>query len=166
VSPPSSSPHARRRGFTLVELLIVLAVIAILAMVALPNTQERLVRDQIVEAVKLADVAKPRVAAGWSAARLLPADNAEAGLPAADKIVSSLVSAVTVEAGAIHVTFGNSANAAIRGRTLTLRPAVVDDTPLVPVSWICAGAPVPQNMSVRGPDRSDVAKRFLPLNCR
>ena len=153
-------------GFTLIELMVVLAVIAILAMIALPNMQDRLVRDQIVEAMRLADVAKPPVAAGWSTLRILPANNADAGLPSADKVVSTLVSAVTVEAGAIHVTFGNSANVAIRGRTLTLRPAVVDDAPVVPVSWICAGASAPKNMSVRGTDRSDVAKRFLPLNCR
>jgi type IV pilus assembly protein PilA len=156
----------RCRGFTLIELMIVLAVIVILATIALPNTQDRLVRDQIVEAVKLAEIAKAPVALRWSTTHTLPTDNTAAGLPSADKIVSNLVSAVAVDAGAIHVTFGNRANGAIRGKTLTLRPAVVEDTPIVPVAWVCAGASAPQKMTAMGSNRTDVPVRFLPLNCR
>jgi type IV pilus assembly protein PilA len=156
----------RRAGFTLIELMVVLAVIAILAMIALPSTQGRLVRDQIVEASKLAEIAKAPVALAWTTTQSLPADNAAAGLPSADKIVSNLVSSVAVDAGAIHITFGNRANAAIAGKTLSLRPAVVDDAPVVPVAWVCAGASAPQKMTLRGANRTDVPTRFLPLNCR
>src|SRR5437870_3398449 len=76
------------RGFTLIELLIVMAVIAILALIALPSMQDKLVRDQIIEAAKLADVAKGPVAGIWLAKQALPPDNEAAGLPPADKIVS------------------------------------------------------------------------------
>ena len=155
-----------KRGFTLIEVLMVLAVIAILATLAMPSLQDRIVRDQIVEAMKLADVAKPNVAAIWKLTHTLPADNAAAALPAADRIVGNLVSAVTVEQGAVHVTFGNQANGAIKGKTLTLRPAVVEDAPVVPVAWVCAAASAPAPMTVHGADRSSVAARFLPLNCR
>jgi type IV pilus assembly protein PilA len=156
----------RRAGFTLIELMVVLAVIAILAMIALPNMQGSLVRDQIVEASKLAEIAKTPVALAWTTTQSLPADNAAAGLPSADKIVSNLVSSVAVDAGAIHITFGNRANAAIAGKTLSLRPAVVDDAPVVPVAWVCAGASAPQKMTARGDNRTTVPARFLPLNCR
>ena len=153
-------------GFTMIELMIVVAVVAILAMIAVPNIQDRLVREQIVEAVKLADIAKAPVAAGWTLTLGFPADNAGAGLPVAEKIVSNYVKSVTVEDGAIHLTFGNRAIAAINGKTLTLRPAVVDDAPVVPVAWVCADARPPDKMTVHGSDRTDIAKNFLPLNCR
>jgi type IV pilus assembly protein PilA len=153
-------------GFTLIELMVVVAVIAILATIAMPSIQDRLVRQQIVEAMALADVAKAPVAASWSLTHTLPVDNAAAGLPAADKIVSNLVKSVVVESGAIHVTFGNRANAAIFGKTLTLRPAVVEDTPIVPVSWLCGHASAVEKMTAKGEDRTNVQLSFLPLNCR
>lgn len=155
-----------RAGFTLIEMMVVVAVIAILAMLAVPGIQDRVVREQIVEAMRLAEIAKAPIAASWAIAHTLPADNAAAGLPVADKIVSNLVISLTVEAGAIHVTFGNRASAAIQGKTLTLRPAVVQDAPVVPVAWVCGHALAVDKMTAMGTDRTDVAVRFLPLNCR
>jgi len=155
-----------RRGFTLVELMIVVAIIAILAMVAMPSIQGKLVRSQIVEAAHWADVAKNPIAAVWLATKTLPADNAAAGLPSADKIVSNLVSNVTVESGAVHITFGNQANGALKGHILTLRPAVVDDATMVPVAWVCGSAAPPDKMTAKGSNRTDIPERFLPLNCR
>jgi type IV pilus assembly protein PilA len=124
------------------------------------------VRDQIIEAAKLADVAKGPVADIWRATHALPPDNDAAGLPVADKIVSTWISSLAVEGGAIHLTFGNQANRILKGRKLTLRPAVVDDAPVVPVSWVCGHAMAPGKMSAKGVDRTDVDPRFLPLNCR
>jgi type IV pilus assembly protein PilA len=153
-------------GFTLIELMAVVAIIAILAMVAVPSIQDRLIREQIVEAMKLADIAKSPIATSWALTRTLPADNAAASLPLADKIVSNLVSAVVVEEGAIHVTFGNQASAAIKGKTLTLRPAVVEDAPVVPVAWVCGHAAAALKMTVKGKNTTTVADNFLPMNCK
>lgn len=156
----------RVRGFTMIELLVVIGVIAILALMALPSYQDKFIRDQIAEALPLADLAKPPVAAAWSAGQPLPADNAAAGLPPADKIVGNLVSAVAVKNGAIHMTFGNRANKLLQGRMLTLRPAVVEDAKIVPVAWVCGNAEIPGKMIAKGENRTDVPAAYLPLKCR
>ena len=147
-------------------MAIVLGIIAILAMMAAPSYLEKIIRDQIVEALPLADIAKAPVAAAWAAGVPLPDDNKAAGLPAADKIVGNLVTSVEVDHGAIHVTFGNRANSAIRGKVLTLRPAVVADAPVVPVAWVCGNAPPPDKMTVKGVNRTDVPPLYLPFKCR
>jgi len=156
----------RGQGFSLLELMIVIAIIAILALIALPGVPDRFVRDQIVDAVKLADIVKTPVALRWSLTATMPVDNAAAGLPAPDSIVNNYISAVAVESGAIQITFGNHAYASIRGKMLTLRPGVVEGAPIVPVAWVCAGAEPPTRMTARGIDKTNVAMKYLPLNCR
>jgi len=156
----------RNTGFTLIELMVAVAVLAILATLALPNFQAPLVRQQVVDSAALINVAKNAVAGRWSATHKLPADNAEAGLPDADKLVGNYVSSLRVEGGALQVVFGNQANGAIKGKTLSFRPAVVESAPMVPIAWVCGGAQVPGNMSAKGADRTDVAAKYLPLNCR
>lgn len=153
-------------GFTLLELMAVVAVIAILASLALPSMQDRIVRAQIVEAVPIADIAKPAIALMWKATKAMPADNAAIGLPEPEKIVGNEVRSMTIENGAIHLVFGNKANAALQGRTLSLRPAVVEDAPVVPVAWLCGHAKPPDKMNARGDDKTSVPERYLPLNCR
>lgn len=150
----------------MLELMAVVAVIAILATLAIPSYLDRIVRDQIKAALPLADVAKPPVAASWSQNGSFPADNAAAGLPAAEKIVANYVSAVTVEDGAIHMTFGNRANKTIAGKILSLRPAVVEDAPVVPVAWACGYAEAPAKMTVHGRNLTDIPDSLLPVDCR
>jgi type IV pilus assembly protein PilA len=154
------------RGFTLLEMMAVLTVIAILALMAIPSVQEKLVRDQVVEALPLADIAKAPIAASWALTQTFPDSNEAAGLPSADKVVGNFVSSTLVRAGAIHITFGNRANGAIKGRVLSVRPAVVADAPIVPVAWVCGNATVPDKMTVKGENRTNIAPILLPLKCR
>jgi type IV pilus assembly protein PilA len=156
----------RNDGFSMMELLVVLAVIAILALMAVPNFSEKIVRDQIMEALPLADIAKAPIAASWAIGKTFPVDNEKAGLPDADKIVSNFVSSVLVREGAIDITFGNRAHAQIKGKVLTLRAAVVDEAPVVPVTWVCGYASAPDKMSMRGLNNTNVPKLYLPLKCR
>ena len=147
-------------------MMVVIGIIAVLALIALPGVPDKLIRDRIVESVKLADIVKPKVADAWSATGKLPVDNAAAGLPVADKIVNEYISSVAIESGAIQVTFGNRANTAIQGKVLSLRPGVIDDARIVPVSWVCGNAEPPNKMTVKGLNKTDVPARYLPFNCR
>ena len=87
----------RAAGFTMIEMMIVIAVVAILALLAAPGFQDQIVRDQINKALPLADIAKTPNALAWSTAQAFPADNASAGLPPADKIVSDYIRSVQVQ---------------------------------------------------------------------
>jgi type IV pilus assembly protein PilA len=153
-------------GFTLVEVAVAAAIVAILATMAVPSMVNGIVRRQIVDAVPLADIVKTAVASSWSTLHALPTDNAGAGLPPAAKIVSNYVSSVAIVGGAIDITYGNNVHRSIAGKVLTLRPAVVPDTPIVPVAWVCAHAPVPGGMTVLGEDHTDVPPAMLPYNCQ
>ncbi len=156
----------RAAGFTLIELMMVLAVVVVLMLVALPSYLDKLVRDQIGEALPLAEIAKPAVEAAWRLGAPLPADNAAAGLPPADRIVNQRVKSLTVHQGAIHVVFGNQAHNALQGKVLTIRPAGVDDARIVPLAWLCGAAKAPDKMTVQGENRTSVPAGLLPLRCR
>jgi type IV pilus assembly protein PilA len=163
---PAATIPSRIHGFTMLEMAVVLAIIGILAIIAVPSIHDRIIRNQIVSAVPLADIVKDPIALSWSTTQALPADNAAAGLPPAEKIVNNYISAVSVRDGAINITFGNSVNGLIKGKILTLRPAIVADAPIVPVAWVCGYADGPGQMIVKGENRTDIPATYLPLNCR
>lgn len=156
----------QHNGFTMVEMMAVVAVIGILAMMAIPSFQGRIIRQQIEAALPLADIAKSPIAAAWAAAKPFPPDNAAAGLPAPDKIVNNYISALVVQDGAIHITFGNRVHKTITGKILTLRPAVVLDAPVVPVTWVCGYAEPPEKMTAIGNNLTDIPSGFMPPLCR
>ena len=154
------------RGFTLLELMMVLVVVAILATIALPSYVDRTLREQVAEALPLADLAKPAIQAAWLAGEALPADNTAAQLPPPEKIVNERVSAVTVSNGAVHITFGNKASKALQGQVLTVRPAGVPDARIVPLVWLCGRAGPPDKMEAQGDNRTSVPAGLLPPRCR
>ena len=156
----------RTCGFTLVEMMVVIGIVAILALMAIPTYQDKFIRDQVAEALPLADLAKPPVALSWAVLQTFPADNAAAGLPVAEKIVNNFIGSVAIQGGAINITFGNKANHAILGKVLSLRPAVVEDAPIVPVTWVCGYATAPEKMTIKGENKTNIPPGYLPIRCR
>lgn len=153
-------------GFTLIELMIVIAIVGILATMALPSYQERFIRAQITEALVLADYAKDSVNSYYRANKRVPRSNAEAGLPPADKLIGNHVTSIEVKEGAIHVTLGNRANRSAVGKVLSLRPAAVEGYAQVPLAWNCGLAEPPKGMKVFGTNLTTLPAPYLPIDCR
>lgn len=155
-----------QRGFTLIELMIVVAIVGLLSTMALPSFQDRVIRTQVGEGLAVAEIARQQVAAYYARNHRMPADNAAAGLPPADYIVGTHVTSVSVAEGAIDITFGNRANKFIAGKKVTLRPAVVEKYAAVPISWVCGNAPAAERMKAMGSNRTDLPNWQMPIDCR
>jgi type IV pilus assembly protein PilA len=153
-------------GFTWIELMAVVLVIAILALMAIPSMQDTALKRQVKEGIALADVAKKGVQAVWAATGDMPANNAAAAIPPREKIVGTMVKDVNVEGGAITLTYGNNASKALDGKHLTLRPAVVVGESAVPIAWVCNNVAVPNGMESRGRNDTDIQPSWLPVECR
>jgi type IV pilus assembly protein PilA len=156
----------RHDGFTWIELVLVLGIVAIIGAMAIPGLQDTALRKQVKEGLDLADVARKGVQSVWATTGKMPDDNEEAGVPAKDKLVSSMVKSVEVDKGAVTITFGNNASKALYNLRVTQRPAVVKGELAVPIAWICHKVPVPDKMEIRGNDRTDIPPKWLPVECR
>ncbi len=156
-----------RQGFTLIELMIVIAIIGILATMALPSYQDRIIRAQVREALVLADLAKVAVQDFYTATNGgMPKDNIAVKLPASDKIIGNYTTMVAVNQGVIELTLGNRINKHVNGKVITLRPAIVNGEPRTPIAWVCGHASIPEKMTVRQQNTTTIEPRLLPIECR
>ena len=144
----------KQQGFTLIELMIVVAIIGILAAIAIPAYQDYTIRAQVSEGLNLSAGAKAAVTEYYQDQGAFPGTNTLAGIEQAANIEGKYVSGVQVGgAGVITVTYSNTApqeaNANINGLTLTMTPANNAGS----VSWDCAGG-------------AGLLDKWLPAACR
>jgi len=136
---------AAQRGFTLIELMVVVAIIGVLAAIAMPAYQDYTRRSYVAEGLTLASTAKNSIEDYYAANNAYPANNASAGLASSSVITGAAVSSVEVVNGVIVVTFNSKVSA---GATLIFVPGLTSGA----VTWSCTSG--------------TVARQYVPATCR
>ncbi|HEZ6576890.1 TPA: pilin [Neisseria meningitidis] len=158
-----------QKGFTLIELMIVIAIVGILAAVALPAYQDYTARAQVSEAILLAEGQKSAVTEYYLNHGEWPGDNSSAGVATSSKIKGKYVKEVTVANGVVTATMASSnVNNEIKGKKLSLWAKRQDGS----VKWFC-GQPV-QRANANGANNDEVTAangnkidtKHLPSTCR
>ena len=153
-----------QKGFTLIELMIVVAIIGILAAIAIPAYQDYVVRSQVTEGLNLASAVKAGVSEAYANTGSWPSDLTAAGGNTSTPPSGKYVQSVAVASGVITITYGIQSNSAINGSTLSLKPGV---SPNNDVIWVCGTAPAPSGMSsTSGTSVNTVNTKYLPKSCR
>ncbi len=163
--------HQRSNGFTLIELMILIAIIGILASLAVSAYQTYTVRAQVAEALDFAASAKVPIVDAFNLSGIPPADRAAAGMtPLATDTQGNYVSQVAVSNGRLDMTFGNNVHQDIFGDTLSVTPYQSAGGNIV---WRCGAAPIPagtSELSGGGVTAAHLAPtvelRYLPGSCR
>jgi type IV pilus assembly protein PilA len=161
-----------QKGFTLIELMIVVAIIGILAAIAIPAYQDYTIRSQVSEGLSLAGAAKAAVAESFSQTGNAPVNRTQAGMSATATDTSGrYVTQVQVANGTISITFGNDANQKIRGNVLSITPY---ETPDASVAWKCGNAVAPNGTNLMGTGGNvqaavgltNIIDKYMPKACR
>jgi len=148
----------QQKGFTLIELMIVIAIIGILAAIAIPAYQDYTIRSKVSEGLNLAGAAKLAVAETYDSKGGMPTvANISYGLPSAASIAGNYVQSVTAAAnsGVITILYKNDVggNPSAGGKNIILTP---DTSSIGAMGWTCSG----------GSGATQMPNKYLPATCR
>ena len=164
---------AVQKGFTLIELMIVVAIIGILAAIAIPAYQNYTIRAQVTEGLSLADGWKTGVAEFYAQNGSFPGSCNSTGSASTGVMVCAGattgkyvqgIALTTTNPGQIVITYGAQANSKINGLLLDISPGLSANNDVV---WVCGKAGT-TNMSLEqapSPDASNVPVQYLPGSC-
>lgn len=153
-----------KNGFTLIELVMIVAITGILASLAIAAYQTYTVRSQVSEVLFFASGVKIAIVNAYAKDRTLPAGRIEAGMsPDPTDSSTAYVTALDIVDGRIDVTFGNQAHPDIAAQTLSLTPYLTNDDTVV---WRCGNSPPPPGKEMVEHLAPTVSPRYLPSTCR
>jgi type IV pilus assembly protein PilA len=150
-----------QKGFTLIELMIVVAIIGILAAIALPAYQDYTIRSQVSEGPTLAEGVKLGIAEYYASNGTWPADNAAIGYT--NTVQGSYVTSIVNTAGSAVVTYGGKAHTKIAAKTLAITGGVNANGD---IAWQCGTNTAPTGFTMATAGTTNVDGKYLPSSCR